>query len=61
VLGKYRSNVIHSPSFPRRYYQHLPADCCTADDGGRSLAGTAGSNPARGMDVGLLWVLCVVR
>jgi len=28
---------------------------------GRSLAGTAGSNPARGMDVCLLWVVCVVR
>jgi len=25
------------------------------------LAGIAGSNPARGMDVSLLWVLCVVR
>ena len=28
---------------------------------GRSLAGIAGSNPAWGMDVCLLWVLCVVR
>ena len=28
---------------------------------GRSLDGIAGSNPARGMDVCLLWVLCVVR
>jgi hypothetical protein len=28
---------------------------------GRSLAGIVGSNPARGMDVCLLWVLCVVR
>jgi len=25
---------------------------------GRSLAGIAGSNPAGGMDVCLLWVLC---
>ena len=28
---------------------------------GRSLAGIAGLNPARGIDVRLLWVLCVVR
>ena len=28
---------------------------------GRALAGIAGSNPAGGMDVCLLWVLCVVR
>ena len=28
---------------------------------GRSLGGNAGSNPTRGMDVSLLWVLCVVR
>jgi hypothetical protein len=28
---------------------------------GRSLAGIVGSNPAGGMDVCLLWVLCVVR
>ena len=28
---------------------------------GCSLAGIAGSNPARGMDASLLWVLCVVR
>jgi hypothetical protein len=28
---------------------------------GRSLAGTVGSNPARGMDVYLLRVLCVVK
>jgi len=28
---------------------------------GRSLTGTEGSNPAGGMDVCLLWVLCVVR
>jgi len=28
---------------------------------GRSLAGTAVSNPAGSMDVCLLWVLCVVR
>jgi hypothetical protein len=27
----------------------------------RSLAGIAGSNAAEGMDVCLLWVLCVVR
>jgi hypothetical protein len=27
----------------------------------RSFAGIAGSNPAAGMDVCLLWVLCVVR
>jgi hypothetical protein len=27
---------------------------------GRSLAGIAGSNPARGMDICLLWVSCVV-
>jgi len=33
----------------------------TADPIGRSLAGIAGSNPAGGMDVCLLWVLCVVR
>jgi len=28
---------------------------------GRSIAGIVGSNPARGMDVCLLWVLCVDR
>ena len=28
---------------------------------GRLLAGTACSSPARGMEVSLLWVLCVVR
>jgi hypothetical protein len=28
---------------------------------GRSLAEIAGSNPAEGMDVCLLWVSCVVR
>jgi len=28
---------------------------------GRSLAGIAGSNPAGGMDVFILWLLCVVR
>ena len=28
---------------------------------GCSLAGIAGSNPARGMDVRRLWVLCVDR
>jgi hypothetical protein len=28
---------------------------------GRSPAGIAGLNPAGGMDVCLLWVLCVVR
>jgi hypothetical protein len=28
---------------------------------GRSLAGIVGSNPAGGMDVCLLWMLCVVR
>ena len=28
---------------------------------GHSLAGIVGSNPAGGMDVGLCWVLCVVR
>jgi hypothetical protein len=28
---------------------------------GRSLAGIVGSNPARGMEVCLLWVLCVVN
>jgi len=28
---------------------------------GRSLAGIAGLNPTGGMDVSLLWVLCVVR
>jgi len=28
---------------------------------GRSLARIVGSNPAGGMDVCLLWVLCVVR
>jgi len=28
---------------------------------GRLLAGIAGSNSARGMDVCLLWVLCVFR
>jgi hypothetical protein len=28
---------------------------------GPSLAGIVGSNPSRGMDVCLLWVLCVVR
>jgi hypothetical protein len=27
---------------------------------GRSLAGIVGSNPAGGMDVRLLWVLCAV-
>jgi len=30
-------------------------------DCSRSLAGTVGSNPAVGMDVCLLWLLCVVR
>jgi len=28
---------------------------------GRSLIGIAGSNSAEGMDVCLLWVLCIVR
>jgi len=28
---------------------------------GRSLAGTAGSNPTGGINICLLWVLCVVR
>jgi len=28
---------------------------------GLSFAGILGSNPAEGMDVSLLWVLCVVR
>jgi hypothetical protein len=28
---------------------------------GRSLAGNVGSDPAGGMDVRLLWLLCVVR
>ena len=28
---------------------------------GRSLVGIAGSNPAKDMDVYLLWALCVVR
>jgi hypothetical protein len=28
---------------------------------GRLLTGIVGSNPAYGMDVCLLWVLCVVR
>jgi hypothetical protein len=28
---------------------------------GRSLTGIVGSNPAKDMDVCLLWVLCVVR
>jgi hypothetical protein len=28
---------------------------------GRSVAGIVGSNPAGGMDVCLLWVLCDVR
>jgi hypothetical protein len=28
---------------------------------GRSLAGIAGSNPAGGMNVCLLWILCVVQ
>ena len=28
---------------------------------GRSLAGFAGSNPAGGAEVCVLWVLCVVR
>jgi hypothetical protein len=32
-----------------------------AGQSGRSLAGIVGSNPAGGMDVCLLWVLCVVR
>jgi hypothetical protein len=32
-----------------------------ADPGGRSLGGVVGSQLAGGMDVRLLWVLCVVR
>jgi hypothetical protein len=32
-----------------------------ADPSDRLLAGIVGSNPAAGMDVSLLWVLCVVR
>ena len=32
-----------------------------ANPGGRSLAGTVGSNPAGSMDVCLLGVMCVVR
>ena len=32
-----------------------------ADRSGRSLAGAVGWNPARGMDVCPLWMLCVVR
>ena len=28
---------------------------------GRWLVGSAGSNPAKGMDVCLLWVLCIIR
>jgi hypothetical protein len=30
-----------------------------ADSGGYSIAGIAGTNPTRGMDVCLLWVLCM--
>ena len=31
------------------------------DPSGRSPAEIVGSNPTRGMDICLLWVLCVVR
>jgi hypothetical protein len=34
---------------------------CKAWVCGRSLAGIVGPNPAGGMDVCLLWMLCVVR
>jgi hypothetical protein len=33
----------------------------TSDHSGRSLAGIGGSNPAGGMEVCLLWVLCVIK
>jgi hypothetical protein len=41
---------------------YFPYMCITqADPSGRWLAGIVGSNPVGGMEVCLLWVLCVVR
>ena len=64
-----RSLELH---FPKLLYgaesmkKHDTYKFSRADPNGRtvcglSLAGVKGSNPARGVDVCLLWVLCVVR
>jgi len=42
-------------------YEHPQAYKMHAGPSGRSPAEIVGSNPAGGMDVCLLWVLCVVR
>jgi hypothetical protein len=44
-----------------RFSPGLYRDCITAITSGRSLAGNAGSNPAGGMAVSFLWVLCVMK
>jgi len=38
-----------------------PSGCAVCGVGLRPVTGIACSNPARGVDVCLLWVLCVVR
>jgi len=53
ILHLLRFNIILS--------FHLQTYPAQVDPGGRSLAEIAGSNPAGGMDVCLLWMLCVVR
>ena len=42
-------------------YVHYCAERSKAWVFGRSLAGIAGSNPAGGLDVCLLWLLCPLR
>ena len=53
ILHLLRFNIILS--------SHLQTYPAHVDPGGRSLAEIAGSNPAGGMDVCLLWMLCVAR
>jgi len=53
---------IHSKISQLTLWEPIPvAARSKASVCGRSLAGIVGSNPARGMDVCVLWVLCVVR
>jgi hypothetical protein len=58
ILYKLRVLQIHTckPSGPISVAARSKAWVC-----GRSLNGIVGSNSAEGMDVSLLWVLCVVR
>jgi hypothetical protein len=62
IVTVYCKSVNRNSYFGTLYSQPIPVTACSkAWVCGRSLAGIAGSNPASGVDVCLLWLFCSLK